>query len=76
MQNSRRLKVTHSVLHWFLDEVEALPARVKLVFVGAFEVQKVANDLKEWELEISIHRSEGTTAESLEVNLFPTETSR
>lgn len=40
---------SHSVLHRFLDEVEALPARVELVLVWSFEVQQVANDLTERE---------------------------
>lgn len=51
-----RSDFSHSVLHGFLDEVEALPARVELVLVGAFEVQQVAYDLKEWELETFIQR--------------------
>ena len=38
-------KLAHSVLHRFLHKVEPLPAGVKLVLVGAFEVQKVTNDL-------------------------------
>lgn len=52
---------SYSVLHWLLHEVEALPARVELVLVRAFEVQQVANDLEEWQLEIFISRAEGTT---------------
>lgn len=52
---------SYSVLHWLLHEVEALPARVELVLVRAFEVQQVANDLEDWEQEIFISRAEGTT---------------
>ena len=40
-----RRKLAHSVLHRFLHEVEPLPAGVKLVLVGAFEVQQVTDDL-------------------------------
>lgn len=39
-------QISHSVFHWFLHKIEALPAGVKLMFVRTFEVQQVADNLK------------------------------
>lgn len=46
--------IAHPVLHGLLDQVEALPARVKLLFVGAFEVQQVTDDLDDGEQRLGV----------------------
>lgn len=46
--------ISHPVLHGLLDQVEALPARVKLLFVGAFEVQQVTDDLDDGEQRLGV----------------------
>lgn len=38
--------MSHPVFHWLLHKVEALPAGVELMFVRAFEVQQVTDNLK------------------------------
>lgn len=44
-QSAIKCEISYSVFHWFLHKVEALPARVKLMFVRTFEVQQVADNL-------------------------------
>lgn len=39
--------MSHSVFHGFLHKVEALPPGVKLVFMRAFEMQQVTDDLQD-----------------------------
>lgn len=37
--------ISHPVLHGLLNQVEAFPTGVKLMFVRAFEMQQVTDDL-------------------------------
>lgn len=38
---------SHPVFHRLLHKVEALPSRVKLMFVRPFEVQQITDNLEE-----------------------------